>query len=28
VLIMLVFVSGLTRRLASASADELRELQG
>lgn len=28
VLIMLVFVSGLTRRLASASAAELRELQG
>jgi len=28
VLIMLVFVSGLTRQLASASAAELRELQG
>jgi len=28
VLIMLVFVSGLTRRLAGASAAELRELQG
>jgi hydrogenase-4 component E len=28
VLIMLVFVSGLTRELASASAAELRELQG
>ena len=28
VLIMLVFVSGLTRQLASASAPELRELQG
>jgi hydrogenase-4 component E len=28
VLIMLVFVSGLTRQLASASATELRELQG
>lgn len=28
VLIMLVFVSGLTRQLASASASELRELQG
>jgi hydrogenase-4 component E len=28
VLIMLVFVSGLTRRLASASAAELKELQG
>lgn len=28
VLIMLVFVSGLTRRLAGASATELRELQG
>ena len=27
-LIMLVFVSGLTRQLASASAGELRELQG
>jgi hydrogenase-4 component E len=28
VLIMLVFVSGLTRQLASASSTELRELQG
>jgi hypothetical protein len=28
VLIMLVFVSGLTRQLASASAGELKELQG
>src|ERR1700689_2722597 len=28
VLIMVVFVSGLTRRLASASAGDLRELQG
>ncbi|MDQ2875926.1 MAG: hypothetical protein M3Y33_14520 [Actinomycetota bacterium] len=28
VLMMLVFVSGLTRQLASASASELRELQG
>ncbi len=28
VLIMLVFVSGLTRQLASASASELRELRG
>jgi hydrogenase-4 component E len=28
VLIMLVFVAGLTRQLASASAPELRELQG
>ena len=28
VLIMVVFVSGLTRQLAEASAGELRELQG
>ena len=28
VLIMVVFVSGLTRQLAEASADELRELRG
>jgi hydrogenase-4 membrane subunit HyfE len=28
VLIMIVFVSGITRRLASATASELRELRG
>jgi hypothetical protein len=28
VLMMVVFVSGLTRQLAGASAEELRELRG